>query len=300
MAKFGFVILNYLTWNETIECIESIISQKWAKDVNLYVVENGSSNESLKKLEEYKQKNNNFELIVLSENLGFAKGNNLGIEKARDDGCEYVIVSNSDTFIYEDSEFLNKIERIYNIDKKIALISPKIINKQGLIDVPFAYSPLSLRKKIKWIFFYLTYFYKLYYFIRVYVLFSYITKLAMKKERIKQKEKEEKEEFDALSSYVYASQGAFIILTPVFFSKFDGFFDKTFLFCEEWTIAEMIYQEGFKEYFYTDIKVLHKGSKTIDNINDNYKEKVKFTLKHRLSSCRHYVKMYIRNLLNGK
>jgi len=143
MAKFGFVILNYLTWNETIECIESIISQKWAKDVNLYVVENGSSNESLKKLEEYKQKNNNFELIVLSENLGFAKGNNLGIEKARDDGCEYVIVSNSDTFIYEDSEFLNKIERIYNIDKKIALISPKIINKQGLIDVPFAYSPLS-------------------------------------------------------------------------------------------------------------------------------------------------------------
>jgi len=292
MNKFGIVILNYMAWNETIECLESIIKQKWANTIKIYVVENGSPNESLVKLKEYREINNYFELVISEKNLGFAKGNNLGIKEAKKDGCDYVIISNPDIIFYKDDNFLEKIENLYKIDDKLALISPKIINETGNIATPYAYFPISFTQKLKWIFFYLTYFYKIYYFLRVYVFFDYITKKSFSKKKKKSKILPR----DVLSSYVYASQGAFIILTPAFFTKFAGFFDKTFLFCEEFIIAELLYQAKLKEYFYTDICVLHKGSKTMELVNRNYKDKVKFTLKHRFESCKYYVKIFLKGL----
>jgi hypothetical protein len=44
---FGFVILNYLNYLDTIELLDSIAVQEWSDSVYIYVVDNGSPNDSV-------------------------------------------------------------------------------------------------------------------------------------------------------------------------------------------------------------------------------------------------------------
>lgn len=87
--------------NKTLlgECFESIQKQSYKNHSTVYV-DNGSSDESISYV-----KKNYPEVIVLDakENLGFAIGNNMGIERAfRDKRCHYVALLNSDARIAED------------------------------------------------------------------------------------------------------------------------------------------------------------------------------------------------------
>ena len=49
--EFGFVILNYLNYQDTIELIKNLSSQLWFDQINLYVVDNNSYNNSAKQIE---------------------------------------------------------------------------------------------------------------------------------------------------------------------------------------------------------------------------------------------------------
>ena len=51
MEKVAIVILNYLNYKDTIECIESIKNQTYG-NLETIVVENGSTNESWKLIED--------------------------------------------------------------------------------------------------------------------------------------------------------------------------------------------------------------------------------------------------------
>lgn len=76
-----------------------------------------------------------------------------------------------------------------------------------------------------------------------------------------------------------------------FFKNYDGFDKNTFLYCEEFILAEMLRKKKLLCWFENSIEVLHKESKTTDSIVKNYKEKVKFTLKHTFKSCKYFAKL---------
>ncbi|MFK5882356.1 MAG: glycosyltransferase [Sulfurospirillum sp.] len=180
MNKFGFVILNYKTYTDTIELLYSLKDQVWFEQIQIYVVENGSYNESIEKLRQI-QKKINFNLIISKVNLGFANGNNLGISKAREDGCNFIICSNSDIKIDKQDLLLKILVEKYNEDNNIAVIAPNIVNLDGAYQNPFRKDGFSKKEIIKMKLFYMTGFYKIYFFIRIYIVYNLITYLAQKR-----------------------------------------------------------------------------------------------------------------------
>ena len=131
MNKIGLVILNFLTYEDTLESIKTL-DKTLVKNVDLeiYVVDNKSNSEKFKELQKNIQDMNiEFDItyITSSKNLGFAKGMNLGIDKARENGCNFVICSNNDIF-YKDPISFKKFIDIYKMDTSIAVMGPKILD----------------------------------------------------------------------------------------------------------------------------------------------------------------------------
>lgn len=287
MNKIGFVILNYKTYKDTLELLKNLQKQSWISKLNIYVVDNGSNNESVNELTKIKNFFFEFELIMSSKNIGFAKGNNLGITKAVHDGCEFIICSNSDINIDKQNDFLQQIRSTYDLDEDIAIIAPSIRNMDDIYQNPFRANRFTKKEIIKMKLFYLTNFYRIYYFFRVYIFYGLITYIAKKRKSNNNK----LPIIQNNNGYIYSPHGSFLIFTPTFFKYYKGFDNSTFLYCEEFILSEMLYSKNLKCYFQKSLKVLHKESQTTDAIVKNYKEKVKFTLKHTFQSCKYFSKI---------
>lgn len=116
MEKVGIILLNYCNYNLTIDCIESI-RQSTYQNYEIIVVDNNSPDHSGKNLSQLE----GIRFLQMEENLGFAAGNNRGIEVALSDGCEYVMLLNNDTVI--DS---NMIETLVSRADANTVVVPKM------------------------------------------------------------------------------------------------------------------------------------------------------------------------------
>lgn len=126
-SRIGIVILNYNKYEETIECVNSVLAQSYINK-KIYIVDNGSTNESYLRIQQEYKKNLDVVIIKNDYNLGFANGNNVGIIKAREEQCEYVLVLNSDT-IFTSENILNQI--IAENENFVGIINLKCCNRDG-------------------------------------------------------------------------------------------------------------------------------------------------------------------------
>ena len=96
MPKVVFLILNYNSLHDLILCEESIA--KNCANYHIVVVDNGSKQVEVDELEAFcDEKKASVTLIKSSQNLGFARGNNLGFRYIREHiQCKYIAMINSD------------------------------------------------------------------------------------------------------------------------------------------------------------------------------------------------------------
>lgn len=147
MKNIFIIILN---WNQpklTIECLESVgkLESKYYK-LNIIVVDNASTDNSVEIIEKYISDDSGIEIIVNKENLGFAGGNNVGIRYALNQSAEYIMVLNNDTLVGE-----NLIDGLLNSFKnnpRAGVISPKIYFAKGFEFHKKRYSQDQLGKVI--------------------------------------------------------------------------------------------------------------------------------------------------------
>lgn len=92
--RVGAVILNYRGADDTIACLDSLASL--TTPVRTIVVDNGSGEGSVERI---RAGHGDVALIVNDENIGFAAGNNVAIERLLADGAEFVWVLNNDTTV---------------------------------------------------------------------------------------------------------------------------------------------------------------------------------------------------------
>jgi len=94
--------------------------------VDVIVVNNGGDDGTKEYLQECFP-----EVIILSplENLGFGKGNNLGIRYAIEHDCDYVFLLNQDAWIEPDT--IEKLVSIHKNHSEYGLISPMHLNVDG-------------------------------------------------------------------------------------------------------------------------------------------------------------------------
>ena len=124
------VALILLNWNnsaETLQCLESL-KQVVYGSLSIIVVDNGSSDDSLLKLERYREE---LPLTILKnkDNLGFAAGNNTGIQYALTKGAQYILLLNNDTTVAPD--FLPELVKDLEEHKDVGIVGPAIYFSQS-------------------------------------------------------------------------------------------------------------------------------------------------------------------------
>lgn len=128
MSKIGIIILNFNGEKDTLECLKSLekLQSENNIDTEIIVIDNGSIPEF--KIEHLKFRKN-VQLIKNKENIGFVGGNNVGIEYALEDKCDYVLILNNDTIV--GTQLVNELVKTAELDEKIGIVVPKIYFEKG-------------------------------------------------------------------------------------------------------------------------------------------------------------------------
>jgi GT2 family glycosyltransferase len=114
------VILNWNGLNETRSCLDALGQITYPR-VKIIVVDNGSTDGSVNALRaEYPQ----VMLLPLSENAGFAEGNNHGLRHALRQGADYVLLLNNDARIAPDA--VDVLVQTAQADRQIGILGPII------------------------------------------------------------------------------------------------------------------------------------------------------------------------------
>lgn len=130
MARVCAVVLNWNGFSDTVECLESLMPSVADGKMSAIVVDNASTDGSADRLEEWINKSGaGFELIHSDENKGYAGGNNLGIRRAMEQGCEFVWILNNDVAVREDA--LDNILKCADENKDAAVIGSTIVDYGG-------------------------------------------------------------------------------------------------------------------------------------------------------------------------
>lgn len=128
MNKVFIVILNYKGHKDTIELLGSL--QKIKKDhfnPNVVVVDNFPQDPIRIEVKDFK--NLNLKVIYNNKNLGFSGGNNVGIKYSLENGADYVLLINNDTYV--DEEFIEELLKVFEKEVNVGIVVPKIYFAKG-------------------------------------------------------------------------------------------------------------------------------------------------------------------------
>jgi hypothetical protein len=120
MPKVFVVVLCYNGIDLTLTCLDSVQKQEYV-DVETVVVDNGSSDGTISIIQEkYPQ------IICIQnyENLGYALGNNKGIEFAIEHGAEAVFLLNNDTRLQDGC--ISRLVETLQSDPRIGIVGPMV------------------------------------------------------------------------------------------------------------------------------------------------------------------------------
>lgn len=114
------VILNTNRKADTLECLESLHCNTYPNQ-KIIVLDNCSTDGSVAAIQLAYP---NVEIIELTDNLGYAGNNNVGIRVAMDQGADWVFVLNEDIILQDDC--IEKLVAIGGQDGRIGIIGPMV------------------------------------------------------------------------------------------------------------------------------------------------------------------------------
>ena len=120
--RVAVIIVTYNAQDRINECIDSVKKQTYPKDkFKIFIIENNSSDNTLAII---KTQYPEIDLTINDYNAGFAKGNNIGIQKATNENYEYIVLLNDDTVV--DSQWLEKLVAKAETEQKIGSVQSLI------------------------------------------------------------------------------------------------------------------------------------------------------------------------------
>lgn len=122
----GIIIVNYNTYSDLVQCIESIY-QNIKCEYRIYVVDNGSDKNIKSKIKEYCKGKNEISLTSLDINEGYSRGNNIGIRQAIQDNVNLIAIVNSDIKFENDAISI----MCKDLDDEVAVVGPRVKNIFG-------------------------------------------------------------------------------------------------------------------------------------------------------------------------
>lgn len=136
MPFCSIIILNYYGEKVLKDTIESLLRLNYPKNsYEIIIVDNNSKDNSRKIIRNYAQNYQFIKPVFLKHNLGFAKGNNIGIKKAKG---KYIVLLNNDCQVTENwlkelVKIAEKDEKVFAVNSKIMLYGTNCIQNAGII-----------------------------------------------------------------------------------------------------------------------------------------------------------------------
>ncbi|MEZ4854673.1 glycosyltransferase family 2 protein [Flavobacterium sp.] len=234
--QLSVIILNYNVRYFLEQCVLSVQKALQNIDAEIIVVDNASSDDSCLMIRE---KFPNVILIENKENLGFPKGNNIGVAQAKGD---FICILNPDTVVAEDTftKILKSNVAIRN--SQVGIIGCKLIDGAG------NFLPESKRGvPTPWVAF--TKIFGLY---KIFPKFSWFNQYYAMHLNSNQ------------SGEVDILVGAFMLMQRELYLKVDGFDENCFMYSDDIDLSYLVQKLGKKNYYFADTTVIHyKGESTI-------------------------------------
>ena len=279
--KIAFVILNYNTYEETRECVLSIEDKIDTRDYRIVIVDNCSTDDSVDRLAELIKGKSRAELIRNPKNMGFARGNNVGIAYVNQKyKPEYVAVCNSDTELV--SEHL-----VFLLDKEyeksgFALLGPLNTDRfGGCASSPLGVKSVEVCKEI------LASLKKKDFMIKsgVYGIYDFFNKI---KGRVVREFHKGNIPTGGNGFYKYQRQvivhGCFLIFSKKAFDYIDGFDNRTFMYCEENILCLNLIKLNLVTVYSPEIVIYHKVGCSTRKAKSRKKKRMLFTNKCMIES----------------
>ncbi len=151
--RIGFAILHYNVVAETEKCVASILERIDSDDYEIVVVDNCSPNKSGAQVKRLFEGKEHVSVILNEENLGFARGNNVGFRFLKyEKKCDFIVVMNNDTYLIQD-DFFKVIQEEY-AHSHFAVLGPEIHCPGGINPNPVKNKLMTVaeleRKRIRW------------------------------------------------------------------------------------------------------------------------------------------------------
>lgn len=127
MKKIAIIVLNWKQPKLTLETITSILKIKHDSfNYEIILVDNGSPDDSLKIFNQEYKNNKSIKILNTKANLGYAGGNNFGIDYALENNFDFLMLLNNDVLV--DPNFIEELlKEATNYD----IIGPKIYFAPG-------------------------------------------------------------------------------------------------------------------------------------------------------------------------
>lgn len=263
MDKIGFVILHYLTIEDTKKSINSIIENCHSKNYVIIVVDNCSPNGTGKILKN-KYKSDNVEVYLNSKNEGFSKGNNVGFRIAKEKyGCNFIVLMNNDTKILQDNFDKKIIDNYYKTG--YGVLGPMIIDPSGQNNSnPMRIEEYTLQNAISdknmW---------KKLYIKSLLGLEKFHPFMKQSSANLCEKIKKV---IDIPMENVML-HGCFLVFSPLYIQKYDGIDEKTFLYGEEHMLYLRMKADGLLMRYDPQFQIFHAEAATTSKTIDTQKRK---------------------------
>jgi GT2 family glycosyltransferase len=224
----SIIVVNYNHKYFPRMCVEAIQKSKVDFSYEIIFVDNDSKDESINYLREMDEKGD-ITLIESGANLGYGRGNNLGVEHAQG---EYIIISNPDIFVKEDT-----MQNLYDYFKKhpeIGLIGPRLRYYNGEIQA-------SCRRHMS--------------FTDLIIKRTPLQKLPRFKRRLKHYLMEDYDH-DTVQE-VDLITGAYFMMRRDVYNQIGGFDPRYFLFMEDYDLCRTVHQAGYQVVYYPKSEAQH-------------------------------------------
>lgn len=240
----GIIILNYINWEDTFRCVQSILNSKIDIDYKVYVVDNASPNTCEEKINKmFRELDKKIKVIYNKTNNGYSSGNNIGIKHALIDGCEEILVANNDVIFKKDSIQNMYVFLMENDD--VGIVGPKIYTSSGEVQEINMGIKMDLKGK------YLNILDK--------TCLSLVSKNFMGKFRIRDTSLQN-------PFQVFAVSGCCFMINKECVKKITPFDENTFLYEEENIIGHRMENIGYKTFYNTHSEIIHLHGQSTENI----------------------------------
>lgn len=229
--QLSVIILNYNVRYFLEQCVFSVQKALEGIDGEIIVIDNASSDDSCEMM---KTKFPHIKLIENQDNLGFPKGNNIGVAQANG---EYICILNPDTVVAEDT--FSKILNTKNWQLNTGIIGCKLIDGAGNF--------LSESKRgvpTPWVAFTKIF--------GLYKISNYFGKYYA--QHLSENE----------SGKVDILVGAFMMMKRELYLKVGGFDENCFMYSDDIDLSYLVLKAGKSNYYFHETSVIHyKGESTV-------------------------------------